>query len=134
MDKKQVLETFNTHFNEFLEDVSLVFPENTDIPLMKKAISILNMMSKKHLISTFKTNIVDCYSKEIKDGDISFFINKDYKNDLQNIGAGASSSMIMDKIDQLKLLVKDMSHVDQQNSLKYIQNLTELCNIYYSLE
>jgi hypothetical protein len=134
MDKKQVLETFNTHFNEFLEDVSLVFPENTDIPLMKKAISILNMMSKKHLISTFKTNIVDCYSKEIKDGDISFFINKDYKKDLQNIGAGASSSMIMDKIDQLKLLVKDMSHVDQQKALKYIQNLTELCNIYYSLE
>lgn len=134
MDKKQVLETFNTHFNEFLEDVSLVFPENTDIPLMKKAISILNMMSKKHLISTFKTNIVDCYSKEIKDGDISFFIKKDYKKDLQNIGAGASSSMIMDKIDKLKLLVNDMSHVDQQKALKYIQNLTELCNIYYSLE
>jgi hypothetical protein len=134
MDKKEVLETFNTHFNEFLEDVCLVFPENTDIPLMKKAISILNMMSKKHLISTFKSSIVDPYSKEIKDGDISFFINKDYKNDLQNVGAGISSNMIIEKIEQLKVLVKEMSSEDQQKALKYIQNLTELCNIYYSLE
>ena len=133
MDKKQVLETFNTHFNEFLDDVCQVFPENGDIPLMKKAISILNMMSKKHLISTFKSSIVDPYSKEIRDGDISFFINKDYKSDLEN-GGFSTSNMIIDKIEQLKLLVKEMREVDQQKSLKYIQNLTELCNIYYSLE
>jgi hypothetical protein len=133
MDKKQVLETFNTHFNEFLDDVCQVFPENGDIPLMKKAISILNMMSKKHLISTFKSSIVDPYSKEIKNGDISFFINKDYKSDLEN-GGFSTSNMIIDKIEQLKLLVKEMREVDQQKSLQYIQNLTELCNIYYSLE
>lgn len=133
MDKKQVLETFNTHFNEFLDDVCQVFPENGDIPLMKKAISILNMMSKKHLISTFKTSIVEPYSKEIKNGDISFFINKDYKSDLEN-GGFSTSNMIIDKIEQLKLLVKEMREVDQQKSLQYIQNLTELCNIYYSLE
>jgi hypothetical protein len=133
MDKKQVLETFNKHFNEFLDDVCQVFPENGDIPLMKKAISILNMMSKKHLISTFKSSIVDPYSKEIKNGDISFFINKDYKSDLEN-GGFSTSNMIIDKIEQLKLLVKEMREVDQQKSLQYIQNLTELCNIYYSLE
>jgi hypothetical protein len=133
MDKKQVLETFNTHFNAFLDDVCQVFPENGDIPLMKKAISILNMMSKKHLISTFKSSIVDPYSKEIKNGDISFFINKDYKSDLEN-GGFSTSNMIIDKIEQLKLLVKEMREVDQQKSLQYIQNLTELCNIYYSLE
>ena len=133
MDKKQVLETFNTHFNEFLDDVCQVFPENADIPLMKKAISILNMKSKKHLISTFKSSIADPYAKEIKNGDISFFINKDYKSDLEN-GGFSTSNMVIDKIEQLKLLVKEMSEVDQQKSLQYIQNLTELCNIYYSLE
>ena len=31
MDKSSVLQGFNKHFTEFIEDVKIVFPENLDI-------------------------------------------------------------------------------------------------------
>ena len=127
-EKKEILDTFNIYFREFVNDVYRIFPNDTTISMISKSLSILMMMTKKQVIQVFKTNIVDCYLKEIESGDLSFFMDKNYTDDLNKAG---SPEFIMNKIDYIKGLVKEMTNEEQQNVMKYFQNLTILCNLYY---
>ena len=50
-DKSTVLRSFNTHFFEFLNDISAVYPENMDI---KYAINSFETLSKLNPTSIIK--------------------------------------------------------------------------------
>ena len=56
-----------------------------------------------------------------------FFINKDYDNDMKNVGNGG---IILEKINYLKKPIKEMNKDDQDKVIKYMQNLCKLCNLY----
>lgn len=129
-EKKKILETFNTHFREFVDDVYRIFPNDSTISMTSKSLSVIMMVSKKQVIQVFKTSVVDCYLKEIESGDLSFFIDKNYKDDL-NGKTISSPDYFLEKIEYIKRLVKDMNIEEQQNVIKYFQNLTILCNMYY---
>lgn len=129
-EKKKILETFNTHFCEFVDDVYRIFPNDSTISMTSKSLSVIMMVSKKQVIQVFKTSVVDCYLKEIESGDLSFFIDKNYKDDL-NGKTISSPDYFLEKIEYIKRLVKDMNIEEQQNVIKYFQNLTILCNMYY---
>jgi hypothetical protein len=128
--KKKILETFNNHFREFVDDVYRIFPNDSTISMISKSLSVIMMVSKKQVIQVFKTSIVDCYLKEIESGELSFFIEKNYKEDVSNVGY--STDIVLEKIEYIKGLVKEMNSEEQQNVIKYFQNLTILCNMYYS--
>jgi hypothetical protein len=128
-EKKKILETFNSHFREFVEDVYRIFPKDTTISMISKSLGVLMMVSKKQVIQVFKTSIVDCYLKEIEAGDLSFFIDKNYKDDVSN--GGYSVDVVLEKIEYIKKLVKEMTKEEQENVIKYFQNLTILCNMFY---
>lgn len=129
-EKKQILDRFNSHFRELVEDVYRIFPNDTTISMINKSLGIILMMSKKQIIQVFKTNIVDCYFKEIEEGDLSFFVEKNYKDDVSK--TGYSTDFVLEKIEYIKGLVKEMTKNEQENVIKYFQNLTILCNMYYS--
>jgi hypothetical protein len=74
--------------------------------------------------------VVDKYSAEIDLGNISFFIDKDYANDLTN---AENSDKIIEAINRLRNPVKMMSEESQHKSMKYIQNLQKLSILYPSL-
>ena len=61
-------------------------------------------------------------------GDISFFLEKDYNSDLVEMD---NNNGVLEAIDKLRQPIQSMSHDDQQKSMKYIQNLTKLCKLYY---
>jgi hypothetical protein len=128
--KKKILETFNSHFREFVDDVYRIFPNDSTISMISKSLSVIMMVSKKQVIQVFKTSIVDCYLKEIESGELSFFIEKNYKDDVSS--GGYSTDIVLEKIEYIKGLVKEMNSEEQQNVIKYFQNLTTLCNMYYS--
>ena len=56
-----------------------------------------------------------------------FFINKDYSNDCARHGHGQK---IIDAIDRLREPVKNMNEPDQLKTMKYVQNLSNLCYEY----
>uniref|UniRef100_A0A6C0HHG2 Uncharacterized protein n=1 Tax=viral metagenome TaxID=1070528 RepID=A0A6C0HHG2_9ZZZZ len=130
MDKSQILSAFNDHFTEFVEDVQLVFPDNTDITTLHSAISKVRKVNPKLIIKAFNEHVIGTYSEQIEKGDLHFFIDNDYKNDLMNVG---SSNMILEKIDCLRQPVRDMGAEDQAKVMKYIQNLSKLCRLYTNL-
>jgi hypothetical protein len=125
-----ILNAFNDHFMEFVSDIINVFPDNTDLVSAKNSFVLIRKANPKLIIKIWKSYVVDKYSAEIDLGNISFFIDKDYANDLTN---AENSDKIIESINRLRNPVKMMSEESQQKSMKYIQNLKKLCILYHSL-
>jgi len=127
MSSANILTAFNDHFVEFVTDVHRVFPEDKDILVAKNALLMIRKMNPKMIINLWNECVVGKYKGEIERGDISFFINKDYSQDL----AGSQNSDSINKaIDRLRDPIKHMNPEEQGKAMKYIQNLTKLADIY----
>ena len=117
------LTVFNNHFIEFINDVQMVFPEDVELLTAKNALTAARKANPKLIVKLWKQFIGGPYRQEIENGDITFFIEKDYKNDLAN---NQNSDKIMATIDRLRDPVKRMGEENQAKVLKYLQNLTKL--------
>jgi hypothetical protein len=128
MTSKSVISSkFNEHFVEFITDIQQVFPEDVDLLAAKNSLLMIKRANPKLIIKIWKTHIVDKYALQIERGDISFFMNKDYSEDLSN---NYSSNKIMEGIDRLRGPIKEMSLENKEKTMKYIQNLTKLAILY----
>ena len=121
-----VLKAFNNHLLEFIEDVIRIFPTNLDIKTGKTFIEGVKRVNPKKIITYWKNNILALYETEILEGDITFFVNKDYRND---IGTEAQTLKVLEDI---RVLVRDTTEENKEKAMKYLQNLTKLCKIYFS--
>jgi hypothetical protein len=124
-----ILTAFNDHFVEFVSDVHSVFPQDTDVLAAKNALLAIRKANPKLIIKIWNVYIVGKYKNEIESGNLDFFMNKDYSNDVANAD---NSSKIVESIDRLRAPIKSMSKDNQEKTMKYIQNLTKLASIYES--
>ena len=122
----ELLKLFNNHLLEFIEDVIRIFPENLDIKTGKTFIEGVKRVNPKKIITYWRDNILALYENEITEGDITFFINKDYRND---IGTETQSLKVLEDI---RKLVKGTTQENKEKAMKYIQNLTKICKLYFS--
>jgi len=118
-----ILSAFNDHFFEFINDVQRIFPDDRDILVAKNSLIAVRKANPKMIVKIWNSFIVGKYNNEIESGDISFFLNKDYSQDLSN------AKHIMDAIDRLREPIKQMSIEEQAKTMKYIQNLTKLAKM-----
>ena len=124
-----ILKAFTTHFKEFMNDIQLVFPKDPEIRTTKFFFSSLISVNPKSIIRGWKECVNDVYEKEIMEGNIDFFINKDYSEDL----AGTEGEKnILESIEMFRYKIKNMGVENRKKSIKYLQNLTKLCKLYYS--
>jgi trans-2-enoyl-CoA reductase len=121
-----ILTAFNDHFSEFINDVHLVFPEDADILSAKNALTAIRKANPKMIVKIWTTFIVGKYKGEIESGNLDFFINKDYSQEVSN---AANSDKIMESIDRLRAPIKNMTPDNQAKVMKYIQNLTKLAEL-----
>ena len=121
-----ILAAFNDHFNEFLNDVQSVFPEDPDILAAKNALTMIRKANPKMIVKIWKTFIADKYKAQIEASDISFFLTKDYSSDVAKSG---NSDKIMESIDRLREPIRNMGPENQEKVMKYIQNLTKLSEL-----
>lgn len=129
MDKSSILQAFNNHFEEFIGDVRQAFPDNTILATTENALLKLRKMNPKIIITTFTHQVVNIYREQINNGDITFFITKDYRQDLHGY---SNEKMILDKIDILREPIRNMGEDDKQKVVKYLQNLMQLSDLYMS--
>jgi hypothetical protein len=124
-DKSIIMKAFLNQFTDFVEDVQSVFPDNADIESAKTALFLIKKTNPRILMNAWVTYIVGPYTEEIEKGDIGFFLNKDYTQDLEYMG-----NAVMQKVDALRGPVRDMGADNQAKSMKYIQNLTKLAKLH----
>jgi hypothetical protein len=118
-----LLTIFNDHFVEFITDIHNVFPDDADILTAKNALIAIRKANPKLIVKIWLKYVATPYQNEILAGDIEFFVNKDYSNDLTRTG---NPDQIMSSIDRLRGPVKQMNPTDQQKTMKYIQNLSKI--------
>lgn len=127
MDKSNILKTFNDHFVDFVEDIQNVFPNDPDILASKTALLAIRKANPRLIIKIWNEHIVSKYKDHIMNGDLSFFIDKDYSADLSDMD---SASSIVKKINVLREPIRNMGSENQEKCMKYIQNLTKLSQLY----
>lgn len=124
-----ILTAFNDHFMEFLDDIIRVFPDDSDILASKNSAILIRKANPRLIIQIWNSYVVGKYKDMIDAGNINFFINKDYTDDLVHAD---NSRKIVEVIDRLRNPIKTMTPEDQAKTMKYIQNLTKLSTIYVS--
>lgn len=127
MNNSDLLAAFNNHIIDFFDDVVRIFPDNSDIKLARTTLITMRKANPKLIIRIWKDYIFDKYNDEINNGNIQFFIEKDYSDDVKYTG---NTATILEKIATLRNPIKEMSTENLNKTIKYIQNLSKLCALY----
>ena len=124
----ELQKAFNKHFIEFVDDIADYFSENIKIQTTANALRAIRKTNPRLLIEVWNNHIVKLYEDEIEKGDINFFITKDYNTD---VACMAGNQEVLGAIDKIRKPVHEMAEEDQVKAMKYVQNLTKLCKLYY---
>ena len=126
MDKSLYAKAFNNHLIEFFDDLLIIFPNEKDISIGKKSCQTIIKMNITSILKMWYI-YSSPYNEQIEDGDISFFLEKDYSSDISD---SYSKTNIEDIIKRLREPIKLLENTNKDKSMKYIQNLTKLAKVY----
>jgi hypothetical protein len=129
-DKTTLLRAFNTHLMEFLDDIITILPDNMGLVTTKNSFEMYKKANPTLLIKIWYSYVYLPYAEIIEKGDLDFFINKDYSEDLSYL---QNSGAVLNAIDTLRSQIRDMSETNRNHSLEYIRNLCKLSNMYSQL-
>ena len=124
-----ILKAFTNHLKEFINDMQRVFPGDSDLRTSKIFLEGTIKINPKSVIVSWKECVNDVYYEKIIEGDIEFFINKDYSADLEG---AKNKSKILQTIGMFRTKMNNMDDENKKKCMKYIQNLTKLCHMYFS--
>ena len=127
-DKSLIQKGFNNQFEEFVNDVSTLFPENKDVKSAKTALGLLRKGNPKMLITLWYQFICVKYEDQINDGNLEYFFNKDYSEDLK-MGQD-SNAKVLEAIDKLRAPLKELENENKDKCIQYLKNLNQLSKIY----
>ena len=126
-EKSLIINTFNTQLFEFFDDIQCVVTGDSSIEKAKNALLIIKKINPSLIIKIWYVYIYSKYKIEIENSNINFFIEKDYKEDLEYLH---KSDEIIKNIDKIKEPIKNMTKENQDKSFKYIKNLCMLSKLY----
>ena len=121
---------FNTLFFKLIETVVLRFPSDRALLTAEKALTMIRKLNPKMIYRVWNYYVATPYKEEIARGDVEFFINKDYTNDLSDYVVLHNDRDIYDAIDRLREPVKRMNPEHQQEIMMMIQSLSKLAELY----
>ena len=119
---------FNTLFEQFITEVGNIFPND---PTIKAAVSSMKMIKKanpKIVIRVWNKYVLTPYGDKIAEGDLEYFIKKDYSDDLTRVSNGED---IAKYIDAVRGSINNMTDNSKQCTLEYLQKLGKLCDGYW---
>ena len=127
--KSLYLKSFNQLFFDFVNEIIVLFPENHNILQAKESFELFKKCNPTILIKCWFTNVNQPYRTQIMANDVQFFCEKDYDNDLCSL---KNSKDIVKIIGSLRESVRNMSETSKLQSMKYIQQLCQLSELYDS--
>lgn len=125
MTSFNITAAFNDHFMEFVTDIQTVFPDDVDVLAAKNSLLAIRKANPKLIVKIWNSFIVGKYRAEIELGNLAFFVNKDYSEDV-TMSSSANPDKIMQSIDRLREPIRQMTPESQAKTMQYIQNLTKL--------
>ena len=127
MNKSNLIKAFNTHFFEFIDDIIRIYPENTDMRTAKIGFETFKRANPSIMIKIWFSKVYLPYKETIDQGDVTFFFDKNYSDDLTGLSNGKE---IMAVIDKIRAPIRAMDAANQAHAAKYLQNLSKLSNLH----
>jgi hypothetical protein len=121
-----IMATFLKQMDECLEDISKTYSTDTRFSKCKLYFETMKRTNPRMIITTWKTMVTDKYDAQIQEGNIEYFLEKDYAEDAQDLYTPTVDSTIQ----ELRTTIKKMSPENKEVSLKYLQNLCKLSKLY----
>ena len=118
-----MLAAFNNHIDELVDDLLRVMPRDPDILAAQAALAASRRMNVSALVRGWPEYTRPYYDR-IEQGDIKFFLAKDYTNDVPT-GSG-----VADPIDRIRTRTAALTADQQRKVMRYIKNLTTLADLY----
>lgn len=119
----QLVKIFNEIFFNFVNLISKTFPNDFDITLAKNKLYAIKKINPKLFIKIWKKHITDKYKDSIEQGNIEYFIEKNYSDDLSKIN---NSERVMKSINRLREPIKKMDKSRQDMAMMFIQDLSKI--------
>ena len=129
-DKSSILKAFNKHFFEFFEEMSKIFPDNLEINSAVTLFEITKKANPTMIIKIWNKFVEIPYGNLLNEGNINYFINKDYTEDVKEM---PNAENVIRGINVIRNPIKEMSDENKKHSLNYLQNLCKLSKAYSSL-
>ena len=129
-DKSSILKAFNKHFFEFFEEMSKIFPDNLEINSAVTLFEITKKANPTMIIKIWNKFVEIPYGNLLNEGNINYFINKDYSEDVKEM---PNAENVIRGINVIRNPIKEMSDENKLHSLNYLQNLCKLSKAYSSL-
>jgi hypothetical protein len=128
MSNSIILKAFNKHFFEFIDDVVRIFPENHHIQTSREYFETIRKANPTLLVKIWHYFIWVPYNKKIEEGDLSFFFEKDYTEDVKMM---PNSEEIVQVINTtLRDPLKSMDDVNRGHCCRHFQLVSRLCAKY----
>jgi hypothetical protein len=129
MDKISLSKAFSTHFMEFLNEMTGLFPKNVEIRTFKTAVKQIKRVNPSSLIKTWFNVVTARFKDEIYSENFSFFETKDYSKDLKN--TNYDNDGIHKFIKDMRSASNTMSIDNKTKTMKYLSNLTKMSEMYF---
>jgi len=125
---------FNNILGSLMEQIVERFPTNVDLLLAQKTTEQFRKINPVLLIKVWYSLVTIPYEEYILTGNIDYFLNKDYTEDiskLQNIQQlGMSNDKILNIIDGLRTPIRSMAPEEKKKYTDMIIQLTKLSKLY----
>ena len=131
MDKSQCLNIFNQKLREFVNDLIVVFPSDTDLYSFKTSLNMIGLVNERQMIDLFVRFVHKTYRTQILNRDESFFLTHTYSDEISHTEDNNVTTQLIAKI---KTYWADMSHGNKDIVWKYFEVLIRLTEKYISLK
>lgn len=108
--------------DECLSDIETMFSEDKRFMTCKSMYSGLRSTNPKLIVTTWTRLVTDKYYDQIEAGNLDYFLNKDYREDLET----EYTPTIDSTIHELRRIISEMSDKNKEKAMKYVQNLCKL--------
>lgn len=126
--KSLLLKAFNKHFFQFLDDIIGFFPENKDLVTSRQHVETIKVANPTLLLKIWHKYIYTPYNDQIEAGDLKFFFEKDYSEDLRNM---QNSEKIINVINtSIREPLKIMDEVNLDKCRQHFQLVTRIAARY----
>ena len=128
--KQTLMRAFNKCFFEFMDDIISVFPENSTLNIAKKNCEVIQSANPNILVRAWYQYVYSKYSTVIDEGDVAFFLDKDYTEDINQFDY---AEHIMKVINTFREPLKNLSDSNKDMAMKHIQMLSKVSSKYNEL-
>jgi len=127
MSKSIILRSFNTYYFEFIDKMIEWYPEREELQISKTTQEMMKKTNPTIIIKYWANYVYKPYATAINEGNVEFFINKDYNEDISHApSSGIENSKLLEYIDEIKEIIRIMDPLRQRIVIEYVQNLSKM--------